>query len=75
MIWICWYVLGLERARSDHWLTCNQFVGNNGLTENEERAHMSIWAMAKSPLIIGCDLSKIKTSSLNILKNKVSFPL
>ena len=32
---------------------------------------MGIWAMAKSPLIIGCDLSKIKTSSLNVLKNKV----
>lgn len=45
-------------------------VGNNALTENEERAHMGIWAMAKSPLIIGCDLSKIKTSSLNVLKNK-----
>lgn len=39
---------------------------------------MGIWAMAKSPLIIGCDLSKIKQSSLNVLKNKVRagfFPL
>ncbi|KAK8066061.1 hypothetical protein PG997_012808 [Apiospora hydei] len=45
-------------------------IGNGGLNENEERAHMGIWALAKSPIIIGTDLSKIKTSSLNILKNK-----
>ncbi|KAK8100609.1 hypothetical protein PG999_010983 [Apiospora kogelbergensis] len=45
-------------------------VGNGALTENEERAHMGIWALAKSPIILGTDLSKIKTSSLNILKNK-----
>lgn len=48
-----------------------QEVGNGALTENEERAHMGIWALAKSPIILGTDLSKIKTSSLNILKNKV----
>lgn len=32
---------------------------------------MGIWALAKSPIILGTDLSKIKTSSLNVLKNKV----
>lgn len=31
---------------------------------------MGIWAIAKSPIILGTDLSKIKTSSLNIIKNK-----
>ncbi|KAK6850187.1 glycoside hydrolase family 27 protein [Apiospora arundinis] len=45
-------------------------IGNGALNENEERAHMGIWALAKSPIILGTDLSKIKTSSLNILKNK-----
>ncbi|KAK7953631.1 alpha-glucuronidase A [Apiospora saccharicola] len=49
-------------------------VGNGALNENEERAHMGLWAIAKSPIILGTDLSKIKTSSLNILKNKVSHP-
>lgn len=49
-----------------------QEVGNGALNENEERAHMGIWALAKSPIILGTDLSKIKTSSLNVLKNKVS---
>jgi alpha-galactosidase len=31
---------------------------------------MGIWAIAKSPIILGTDLSKIKSSSLNIIKNK-----
>ena len=47
-------------------------VGNGGLNENEERAHLGLWAIAKSPLLIGTDLSKLKTATLNILKNKVS---
>lgn len=46
-------------------------VGNGGLSANEERAHFGIWAIAKSPLLIGTDLSKISSSSLAILKNTV----
>lgn len=49
-------------------------VGNRGLTENEERAHFGIWAIAKSPLLIGTDLTKISSRSLAILKNVVSAP-
>lgn len=46
-------------------------VGNGGLNENEERAHVGLWMIAKSPILIGTDLSKIKQSTLNLLKNKV----
>ena len=45
-------------------------IGNGGLTHEEEKTHMALWALAKAPLIIGCDLSSISTQSLNILKNK-----
>ncbi|RYP40343.1 hypothetical protein DL767_001755 [Monosporascus sp. MG133] len=45
-------------------------IGNGGLTEAEERTHFGLWAIAKSPIILGTDLSRIKTSSLNIIKNK-----
>jgi len=44
-------------------------IGNGGLSEAEERAHFGLWAIAKSPIIIGTNLANIKTSSLNILKN------
>lgn len=47
-------------------------IGNGGLSENEERAHMGLWALAKSPIILGTDLTKIKSSSLAIIKNTVS---
>ncbi|KAN0112209.1 glycoside hydrolase family 27 protein [Hyaloscypha variabilis] len=44
-------------------------VGNGGLTEAEERAHFGIWAIAKSPLLIGTDLTKIGKASLAVLLN------
>jgi alpha-galactosidase len=46
-------------------------VGNGALNENEERAHVGLWMIAKSPILIGTDLSKLKTSTLTVLKNKV----
>jgi len=33
-------------------------VGNGVLTPDEGKAHFSLWAVMKSPLLIGCDLSK-----------------
>ncbi|MCJ1312998.1 hypothetical protein MMC25_006674 [Agyrium rufum] len=45
-------------------------IGNGGLTAAEERAHFGLWAIAKSPLLLGTDLSKISASSLSIITNK-----
>lgn len=45
-------------------------IGNGGLTEVEEKTHFALWAIVKAPLIIGCDLNKISSSSLAILTNK-----
>ncbi|KAL2212757.1 glycoside hydrolase [Sarocladium strictum] len=45
-------------------------IGNNKLTENEERLHFGLWAIAKSPLILGNNLNTISSSSLAIIKNK-----
>lgn len=45
-------------------------IGNAGLTTAEERAHFGLWAISKSPLILGCDLTKISASSLAIITNK-----
>ena len=44
----------------------------NNVTMNaaQERTHFSFWAALKSPLIIGADLRKISSSSLDILKNR-----
>ena len=42
----------------------------NGLSETEEKTHFIMWCMASAPLMIGCDLTKLTDSTLNILKNK-----
>lgn len=46
-------------------------IGNGGLTAAEERAHFALWAIAKSPLLIGTDLTKISSASLAVLLNAV----
>ncbi|XP_047334217.1 alpha-galactosidase-like [Impatiens glandulifera] len=45
-------------------------VGNGGMTINEYRSHFSIWALAKAPLLIGCDVRTIQNETLELLSNK-----
>ncbi|XP_078436432.1 melibiase family protein isoform X2 [Wolffia australiana] len=45
-------------------------VGNGGMTYQEYRAHFSIWALMKAPLLIGCDVRNITLETLEILSNK-----
>ncbi|XP_027361750.1 alpha-galactosidase 3 isoform X2 [Abrus precatorius] len=45
-------------------------VGNGGMTYQEYRAHFSIWALAKAPLLIGCDVRNLTPETLEILSNK-----
>ncbi|KAJ5318129.1 Aldolase-type TIM barrel [Penicillium antarcticum] len=45
-------------------------VGNGNLTLAENKAHFALWAIMKSPLIIGTALDSIRDEHLVILKNK-----
>ncbi|KAH6757115.1 Melibiase family protein [Perilla frutescens var. hirtella] len=45
-------------------------VGNGGMTYQEYRAHFSIWALMKTPLIIGCDVRNMTTETHEILTNE-----
>ncbi|CAA7389276.1 unnamed protein product [Spirodela intermedia] len=45
-------------------------VGNGGMTHQEYRAHFSIWALMKAPLLIGCDVRNMTTETLEILSNE-----
>ena len=45
-------------------------IGNGGLTVEEEKTHFALWAFAKAPLIIGCDLTSVREESLAILTNE-----
>uniref|UniRef100_I1QAG7 alpha-galactosidase n=1 Tax=Oryza glaberrima TaxID=4538 RepID=I1QAG7_ORYGL len=44
-------------------------VGNGGMTNDEYVVHISLWAIAKAPLIIGCDVRSISRETLEILSN------
>ncbi|CAL9243841.1 unnamed protein product [Arabidopsis halleri] len=45
-------------------------VGNGGMTKEEYRSHFSIWALAKAPLLIGCDLRSMDNVTFELLSNK-----
>lgn len=40
-----------------------------GLSPAEERTHFGMWCMLSSPLLIGCDMTKIPETSLQLIKN------
>ncbi|KAL0303960.1 UNVERIFIED_CONTAM: Alpha-galactosidase 3, partial [Sesamum radiatum] len=45
-------------------------VGNGGMTYQEYRAHFSIWALMKAPLVIGCDVRNMTAETYKILTNQ-----
>ncbi|KAB5531402.1 alpha-galactosidase [Coniochaeta sp. 2T2.1] len=44
-------------------------VGLGGMTDDEYKAHFSMWALVKSPLLIGADIRRLPASALTILNN------
>nr|XP_027193166.1 alpha-galactosidase-like isoform X2 [Cicer arietinum] len=44
-------------------------VGNGGMTTEEYRSHFSIWALAKAPLLIGCDIRALDNITKKLLSN------
>jgi alpha-galactosidase len=63
---------GLEKfAGPDHWNDPDMLeVGNGGMTEDEYRTHMSLWAILAAPLIAGNDLSQMTPYTVEILTNR-----
>lgn len=45
-------------------------VGVGQFTLAQQRSHFALWALVKSPLLIGANLEQIPEESLNILKAK-----
>ncbi|KAF7312760.1 Alpha-galactosidase [Mycena indigotica] len=45
-------------------------VGNGDLTYEEAKTHFTVWALLKSPLLIGTHLADISDETLSILKNE-----
>lgn len=63
--------MSADAASPGHWNDPDMLqIGNNVLTPAEEQTHFALWAFAKAPLIIGCDLTKISNDSLQVLQNE-----
>ncbi len=57
-------------AGTGHWNDPDMLeVGNGGLTPEEARAHMSLWAILSSPLIAGNDVRVMDEETRDILLN------
>jgi alpha-galactosidase len=64
--------VGLQSyAGPGHWNDPDMLeVGNGGMSDNEYRAHFSLWAMLAAPLIAGNDLRDMRPEIHDILTNK-----
>lgn len=63
---------GLSRyARPGHWNDPDMLeIGNGGMTLDEYKTHMSLWAILAAPLLTGNDLTKVSPEHLAILENR-----
>ncbi|MDO4160932.1 MAG: alpha-galactosidase [Prevotellaceae bacterium] len=56
-------------CRKGHYNDMDMLEIGRGMTPNEEEVHFGLWCIMSSPLMIGCDLTKIPEPSLKLLKN------
>ena len=63
---------GLSRfAGPGHWNDPDMLeIGNGGMTLDEYKTHMSLWAILAAPLLAGNDLTKMTEEELAILENR-----
>jgi alpha-galactosidase len=58
-------------AGPGHWNDPDMLeIGNGGMNFDEEKTHMSLWAILAAPLIAGNDLSHMSPETLSILTNR-----
>jgi len=76
--WSSWGVLpildkqaGLRKfAGPGHWNDMDMMEVGNGMSEGEDRAHFSLWAIMASPLIAGNDLRSMSETTRKLMTNK-----
>jgi len=81
--WSSWGVLpildkqaGLRKhSGPGRWNDMDMMEIGKGMTEDEDKAHFSIWAMMNSPLIAGNDIRKMSATTRKILTNRAIIAL
>ena len=56
-------------AKDGHYNDMDMLEVGRMLTAEEDRTHFGIWCIMSSPLLIGCDMTKLKPETLELLKN------
>lgn len=64
------YLSAFSASRTGGYNDMDMLVVGFGLDPVVEETHFGLWCMFSSPLLIGCDLSKLSETSLRLLKNK-----
>lgn len=59
-----------KHAGPGHWNDMDMMEVGNGMSEDEDRAHFSLWAMLASPLIAGNDLRGMNEATRRILTHR-----
>ncbi len=59
-----------KHAGPGHWNDMDMMEVGNGMSEEEDRAHFSLWAMLASPLIAGNDLRTMTDATRRILTHR-----
>jgi hypothetical protein len=57
-------------ASKGHYNDMDMLEVGRGLTSEEDKTHFALWCIMDSPLLIGCDMSKLSDATLSLLKNK-----
>jgi alpha-galactosidase len=73
--WGITYIIDMQQglrkfAGPGHWNDPDMLEVGNGMSNNEDRAHFSMWCMLAAPLIAGNDLSNMSKETHDILTNK-----
>ena len=54
-------------AGGGHYNDMDMLEVGRGMSQEEDHTHFAVWCMMSSPLLIGCDLTKIKPQTLKLL--------
>ena len=57
-------------AGKNHWNDPDMLEVGNGMSQNEDRAHFTMWCMMAAPLIAGNDITKMSDATKTLLTNK-----
>jgi len=54
-------------AGGGHYNDMDMLEVGRGMSQDEDHTHFAVWCMMSSPLLIGCDLTKMKPQTLKLL--------